>query len=347
MTTHPSSSSFFNNDLILEDRSITVIFSKDLKPGVLGKLFSRGLKAIILKDPRISKIWEGFLGLQNSSSEDSHDYRMPWQENLFTIALNHVPQNDDLGDMFRFTPGSIGHVARKMKIFPASGQDLMQAIPNYFLQNGKRVCYPDHLLRIAWELMSEVFRSTLPINNSQHPYTVKVEILKYPRPNELELIFPLLSDSSGKWTRIGQKIDAYKGLANGALNKKILRDVFAFSLLIPRMNSLFCGLNTLLSKGHKEPSEEGRITIGGEHVDGSKFLTGLASERDILITQIHNGECWVDLPLTSDSLAIFPSQKITKEFGFAPTVHRILMEKVTPNGGGTKRNITLSLSIVD
>lgn len=347
MTTHPSSSSLFNNDLIPEDRSIAVIFSQDLKPGALGKLFNRGLKAIILKDPRISQIWEGFLGLQNSSSEESHCYRMPWQENLFNIALNHVPQNDDLGDMFRFTPGSIGHVARKMKIFPAAGQGLMQAIPNYFLQNGKRVCYPDHLLRIAWELMSEVFRSTLPINNFQQPYTVKIEILKYPRPNELELIFPLLSDSSGKWTRIGQKIDAYKGMANGALNRKILRDVFAFSLLIPRMNSLFCGLNTLLSKGHKEPLEKGRLTIGVEHVDGSKFLTGLASERDILTTQIHNGEGWVDLPLTSDSLAIFPSQKITKEFGFAPTLHRILMEKKAPNGGGTKRNITLSLSIVD
>ncbi|MCA9422069.1 MAG: hypothetical protein KC592_13690 [Nitrospira sp.] len=271
---------------------------------------------------------------------------MSWQENLFNLALNHVPQNIDLGDMFRFTPGSIGHIARKMNVFPVPGQNLMQAIPGSFFQNGKRISYPDHLLRIAWELMSEIFRSTIPINRSPPSCKVKIEILKYPRPNELELIFSLLSDSSGKWTRIGQKVDAFKGMAKGVLNRKILRDLFGLSLLMPGMNGLLCRLNALLDKGPIDPSEKGRLTIGAGHVDGSKLLTGLASERDILTTQIYTGERWVDLPLTSDSLAIFPSQKITKEFGFAPTVHRILMEKETPSGGGTKRNVTLSLSIV-
>jgi len=349
MSTHTSSlleTKFTEKDFIQEPEGIVVISPQDLKPGLLGKLFHSGIKVVILKDPRIAKIWEGFLGSPNSNFENSLPIRMPWQENLYSMACNHAPNDVSLGDMLRFTPGIIGHIARKMKIFPVSDGNVMQAIPEYFLQRNEKLFYSDQLLQLVWELMSDVFKSTAP-DISPAPYAVNIDILKYPNAVELEMVCALLADASGKWTQIGYKIDTYKGIAKGVFDKKIIRDLFGLSLLVPGMNILLRKLNTILNRNAKRSGANGMLTIGAEHVDSSKLLTGLVSDRDILKTQIYTGKCWVDLSLTPNTMAIFPSMRITKDSGFAPTWHRILLEKKAPGSGKSKQNVTLSLSITD
>lgn len=347
MSTH-ASSLLLENDSIRMPKGLVVIFPQDLTPGVLGDLFNKGVKAVILKDPRISEIWEGFLGPQNGDLGNfSHLNSMPWQENLFTIARNHVPNDIRRGDMLRFTPGIIGHIARKIVIRPASDGTSLQATPDYFFHDFRKISYANPLLRIVWELMSSVLMGVLPRNRDLSSYSIAIDLLKYPDQDELKSVFALLSDSSGKWTKIGQKVDTYKGLAKGVFNKKIIRDVFGLSLLVPGMNSLLRRLNATMSQSTHESVADGPLTIGAEHIDGSKMFTCLASDRDILKTQVYTQEGWVDLPLATDSLAIFPSQHSIKKFGFTPTLHRILLEKATPDYRETKQNVTLSLSIVD
>lgn len=352
MPIHASPPPSLEKKIMQMPEGIAVIYPEELKPGVVGDLFNKGIKAVIVKDPRILKIWDGLLGCQDTAGEIknfSSTHRMPWQENLFSIARNHVSNDEYLGDMIRFSPGHYGHIARKMKIFPVADGSSIQAIPGFFFQGGRQFSYPDSLLESIWELMSQLFKGTLPNNSFPPPYAVKIDLLKYPDPIALNKTFSLLSDScvSGGWSRIGQKIDAHRGMAKGVFKRRFLRHLFGLGLLVPGINLLLRKLNNILSKQTDDPIFNDWLMIGEEHVDGTKFLTGLASERDILKTQVYIGESWVDLPLTPDSLTIFPSHKITKKFGFSPTRHRILMKRTPLIVGEPKQNVTISLGIVD
>ena len=81
-------------------------------------------------------------------------------------------------------------------------------------------------------------------------------------------------------------------------------------------------------------------------MDGSKALTALASDRDVLRTEVYDGKEWLELPLTNDSLAILPSRKLDRGLGVPPTWHRVLIDE-RRESDRPRPNVTLAFGVVD
>lgn len=323
----------------------------DLDPGKVGELLRNGAKSVILMDdPRVGCIWKGFLGCQDAEGAIADKSSLPWDTSLLNVTRNHVPGNMRLGDMIRFVPGGYAHIARKMIVFPSDDGERMQSVPQCFWDGDCQVRFSQQTLRTAWDLMSDVLRSTLPADFQWPRYAVKVELLKYPNSSdELENMFGLLADAAGGWTRLGHVLDCNKSMCNNVLGTRLnrLNDCVAWGSLIPGLRSLIrLAVNSLAKRNGNAVPENTRL-VGGPHVDGSKVINGLASERDTLKTEVYDGKHWWELPLTNDTLAIFPSQKIYKQLGIAPTTHRILMDRESRSHVDGKPNITLNIGIVD
>ncbi len=326
--------------------SVAIISSGELSPGVIAGLFSNGVKVVILKDDRIPDLWneicERELDTQKSNAE-SHILN----ESIFTIGQHHCQNNLNLGDMLRFTPGAIAHFGRKVKIFHSAESSRIEKFPrSYYKENGTFL-YPEDVLGKVWQIMEEIGNGVFPAKNTLSNYAVNIEIVRYPKSvKELTDIFSLLENSSGKWSRLGHRLDAQKSKAKGIFNHVVLRDCFALGSLIPGVRTLLQYIDENFCKGPKDSVPKNMVVIGADHTDGAKLLTCLAAKRDNIVTQIFSGKEWIDLPLDSKSLAIFPGQQILKVDKFTPTRHRILM-KESPSLGGDKSNISLMFSIVD
>ena len=153
--------------------------------------------------------------------------------------------------------------------------------------------------------------------------------------------------SAGFWSQLGHRIDANKKDAVGVFDKKGLRDVFAMASLIPGLKRLMMTLNERMSAARGNSLPKDHYVIGGAHVDSNKYLTALSGRRDNLETQILWAGNWISLPVTGDTLAIFPSAKISSLTKTSATRHRVLLWEPKDNEDIAGQNITLSLSIVD
>jgi len=331
------------------DREPLIKVSRDdLKPGRLAQLFQGGAKAVILTgDQRIAQLWEGLCGANPGNATRAREERLPWESSILDTAWNHRSGATELGDMLRFVPGALGHIARKMIIFQESDCQELQVIPDSFWNGNERISLSPDLLRTAWDLMSYIFRSAWLDGPEPLPYAVAIERLKYPSSAaELDKLCHLLADAGGQWTHIGQRVDAYKAMATGPFDTKIIRDLFALSSLIPGVHQLLHRVNKFLRYFSRRDVPRAMRMIGDPHVDGSKIFTALTSDRDVLVTEMYDGRAWLELPLSPNTLTIFPSQQSTP-LGMIPTVHRILMKEQDHNSVSSSPNITLSLAIVD
>ena len=333
---------------------IVEISGRDLELGYVGELFRRGTKAVILGDDlRVSKIWKGVLQPQNAEdvAEDVNGFchNKPWNSSIFEIARNHQSNNLFLGDMLRFTPGVYAHFARKIKVFPAPEACRMDTNPKYFVNGREAALYSQEMLQTTWELMSDVLGSSLPRKYTEfNQWAASIEVLKYPESvNEMNKMLSLFKDASGGWTRLGQRVDSFKGTTAKVFRKKWLHDAFALSCLLPGLGKLSRGLNAILKNYGSDKIPDRTKIVGNDHVDGSRILTCLAGDRSVIRTQIYSGNGWLELPLSKDTLAIFPAEKFCKYFSVPGTRHRILMEEETNLHRYSKSNITLVLGIVD
>src|SRR5262245_43867210 len=200
----------------------------------------------------------------------------------------------------------------------------------------------------SWHLMAEIFRSALPKGANTVAYAVEVDVLIYPtRHTEIQQFHTLLADSGGFWSQLGHRIDANKANAAGIFDTKVIRDLFAVASLIPGIKNFAQMLNNrMLVSSEKYVPEDYQI-IGNSHVDGSKYMNGLVGSRDNVHTQIFCEKRWISLPVTTDTLAVFPGHKMRSCGDMFATRHRVLLRNPTANETTVKRNITLSLSIVD
>ncbi len=321
--------------------AIVQCLQDELTPGRLGKRFHDGAKAVLLEDPRASDIWHGLLNPKAPATSATGRGLFPSDSGLLEMAQNHLTGNLDAGDMLRFIPGGIGHIARKITLFPALDGSI-ETIPAHIAH----VEMPQELLNTVWELMTDVLHSTFPAQSPLPPYVVTIEMLKYPLSfDEVEQIAELLSDASGVWTRLAMKMDVWKVQATGPFAIRYLREIFALASLIPGLHKLLYTVNSWMTPFTHQHVPEGTRIIGDPHYDVSKIVTALLSERETLTTEIHTGKQWIELPLDSERLAIFPSQQIDPHFGILPTLHRILVQNHTPIEPPTKPNLTLCLTV--
>jgi hypothetical protein len=314
---------------------------KEFVPGRIGEYFRGGAKAVLLDDPRAANIWQSLFSPLSRAVSSGDGSLFSGDENLFQIAQNHRAGDIDVGDMLRFIPGGIGHIARKVVLVPKEDGPI-ETLPSHF----SNVSIPQELVGIVWELMTDILHSTFPAHSTLPPYVVTIEYLKYPFSfDEVEKIAALLSDTCGAWTRIGMRMDTWKMEAVGLFDIRYLRDCTAFASLVPGLREVLRKFNKwMMPFSHKYVQGDTRI-IGSPHCDGSKILTAMLSERETLTTEIYTGQQWLTLPLTSDRLTIIPSLKINPHLGILPTLHRILVQKHPPIDQPAKRNITLSLTV--
>ncbi len=207
-----------------DSEAIVQLTKEELQPGILGKLYHEGTKAVhLLNDDRIEQIWMELV------VAPKHDFGKPfWQNGIVDFARNHAAQQMDVGDMWRFLAGNYGHIARKILLYPASDNQTIKTIPEYFWSGDRCEALPQEVLKTVWELATDVFTAALPAEAPYANHAVVLELLKYPDClPDLERVFDLLADASGGWARLGQRLDAYKAMTEGPLDKRILRDLFA------------------------------------------------------------------------------------------------------------------------
>ena len=326
---------------------IPTIMPRGIERRELSRLFHKERAVILSEDDRIRRLLESvleWLGLTDVSGTNNHS---AFDSDLVGLARNHHDGNTSAGDMLRFVPSSIGHVARKFLVYPSAVDQSLQAFHDSFCLRDRRVPVPYDILHWSWNLMSEVLVSALPKHASTLAYAVEVDVLVYPTSQtDLNRLHTLLADSGGFWSQLGHRLDANKANAVGMFDKKVIRDLFAVASLIPGIGGFLRMLNERMMAASDSVPKDYHV-IGGPHVDNTKYLTGLVGCRDSMLTQILCAKHWVPLPVTSDSLAIFPSLKIASVSDISPTRHRVLLWDPPENGRSAKRNITLSLSIVD
>lgn len=321
------------------DQAIVHCSADTPSAGHLGKLFQGGAKAILLDDHRAAWIWKRMIESPSPSSSLASEILSPKADFLFRIARNHIDRNLSAGDMLRFTPGGIGHIARKI-LFRRKENGAYETLPSHF--SGDTV--PQDLLDTGWDLMSDILRSTFPAHRPPPAYKVSLEVLKYPDSyEEIESIESLLRDSSGKWARLGLAVDTWKAQAAGLFDVKFIRDCTAFASLAPGLGKILGTMNGWMVPMSHKSVPNGFSIVGAPHCDGGKILTALLSERGTLSTELHTGQQWQTLPMSSRTLAILPSKQMDPQLGIPPTLHRILI-KDRLNGVPAKPNITLSLT---
>ena len=339
--------------------ALAYIKPTDLQSGLIGDLFREGASAVILQhDDRIKDIWHAYAQLTHEPVYSKKTTSSCWDEQLINVARNHHSGDLTAGDMLRFIPGHMGHIARKMKIypeinhFPNTHNRRLCVEPKAFWHGTYEHSLADEILTTSWQLMSEVLNSVIPTANLSQPYAVALERIKYPIHGDLDKMFSLLSDAAGGWTSLGQKIDTHKTLAAGPFAYHRVKDLFALGMLVPGIKNILSLSNEWFKRNHSEQATETQRIVHAPHIDSTKYVTALASDRDVLTTQVwHDGE-WIDLPLSIDSIAIFPSRKLSKLLSIKPTYHRVLMKqpvtkKATTDNVATRSNVTLSLGIID
>lgn len=322
------------------DRAIVHCSNSEVVSGRLGELFQQGAKALLLDDHRAALIWKWMMDPQTPTGALGSGLLCGREDFLFRIASNHIPGNLNVGDMLRFIPGGIGHVARKI-VFVREENGGFKTTPRVFSEG----TIPLELLDTAWSIMTDLLRSTFPAQIPLPKYKVSLELLKYPHSfEEIERISSLLGDSSGRWTRIGMAMDAWKGQAAGLFNVKFFRDCTAIASVIPGINRILRAINDRMVPYSHKSVPDGISLVGAPHCDGSKILTVLLGDRDTLTTEVYTGQQWKTLPVTANRLAILPSEQMDSRLGIVPTLHRILIQDRLHAKQPVKHNITACIT---
>lgn len=330
-------------------KAIQELTCNDLTPGKLGELFRRGAKAILLvDDSRAGWLWQELVGREGGAASNVGNTLKPWDSGVRDMARNHRLGDVTAGDMLRFIPGLYAHIARKIVIFPEADGKELRTVPEYFWVDNQQMMFSKAIFHTAYELISDIVTSIFPASYDSplHSTTyIAIELLKYlDTPEDMEQMSALLADTASRWTLMGYRLDTYKAMAVGAFDTRFIRDLFAFASLVPGVRHWLHMINRLVKSYEFKNVPEMFEIIGKAHLDSGKIFTALVSDREDLKTEIYDGSRWLELPLTPRSLAIFPSQAISKKLGIAPTVHRVLQKTAKRRCGIRKPNVTLILA---
>jgi len=321
---------------------------REVERGDLSGLFQKGQAVLLNEDERVSRLFRSVLDSFGFNTGNARIQHSLFEMNLLDLARNHREGNMQAGDMLRFVPSSFGHFARKFVVCRSAVDQSLRAFPNAFYLQDRRVSVPHDIIEGSWNLMSEIFRSALPKGANTPTYAVEVDVLIYPtRHTGIQQLHTLLADSGGFWSQLGHRIDANKAAAAGIFDTKIIRDIFAVTSLIPGIKDLAKMLNERMFPSSEKSVPEDYQMIGNPHVDGMKYVNALVGSRDNVHTQIFCEKRWISLPVTTDTLAVFPGHKMRSCGDMFATRHRVLLRNPTANETTVKRNFTLSLSIVD
>jgi hypothetical protein len=334
----------------MDTNVIARVSPEEVKAGELSRLFGKGSRAAILhNDDRIGtlcKLIFAWIGLDDPNAEAAE---ARFGKNLLDLARNHIAGNQIAGDLLRFEPGRIVHIARKFVIYRSAVDRSLRSFPSTFRLGDQVAPVPAAIMDLASTLMLEIFASSLSRSYDPVDYATQVEILRYPvRWSDVDAIGNLLADSCGRWSRWGNWIDSHRNNAYGAFDTALIRDIYGIACLLPKtISGLITGLNKRMASVSVESIPKSCFLLGRAHVDTGKYITALSGSRDNLVTEILDTDSWATLPVASDTLAIFPSPELTRHTEIRATSHRVLLYDASGNKNGAAQNISVSLSVID
>src|SRR6185437_10541160 len=100
---------------------ISSISRRELRAAELSRLFVGGAGAVMLRgDGRVQRLTDAILEWLEVAERHGPNWQDPFGKNLVNLARNHVTGNMLLGDILRFEPGRIVHIARKFIVYERS-----------------------------------------------------------------------------------------------------------------------------------------------------------------------------------------------------------------------------------
>jgi hypothetical protein len=320
-----------------------------LAPGRLNRMFKSGNKAVVLDDEEeISRILDSALEWLNRATRLAQDSVVPLFSGLVSLAENHIPGKTGAGDMLRFIPGGIGHMARRFVVYQESPEDSPVCFPEEFWNDGRLAPPPPGLVEDIWTLMTRTLASSLSRPVVAGTFGIEVALLVYPpRMTDTENLHALFADSAGRWGRLGFLLDRRGNEAGGLFRRRYLHTLYVLSCLVPGLGSVLQRINRRWANERNDGLSPHTSIIGAPHVDSTKYITALTGSRHNLRTEVMEDDGWAEIPVAKGQLSVFPSGKMARVDSIPPTLHRVLI--CEPPGVRTSNapNVSLSLAIVD
>lgn len=294
---------------------------QDLVPGSLARLFNAGCLAVVVRCPDlVAALWRDLL--------ENPEERMPWESPLVDIARNYHGDRDitkSLGDLFYFQPGRHGYIARKMALTCTDGERGVAVQPPSFVQGRQQYSPTQPVLDRCWSTGQRLMAALVPEGKPPVPFKVVVQRLKYQeRFSDFGQLQALARNSLGRWGRAGCALDKERERAAGMLSPRGISDLYGLLAHVPAVGRLMQWVNTMLQRHDRSRSIGAeQHLIEAAHYD-NRFFTALCGRRDRIVTQIFDGDAWVDLPIGLTEFAVFPGTLSAKSYGVPPVLHRVV-----------------------
>ncbi|WP_395332089.1 hypothetical protein WBP06_04035 [Novosphingobium sp. BL-8H] len=323
--------------------AIVELALEQLEAGTLANAFCGGaVAALIKRNSIVGQLWNRLL-------RDTPE-RMPWETPLSTMAENHHGTGsitESIGDVIYFQTNFHGHIARKFEIIRHG--DRLSTRPDGFTQDGRILSPAADLVADCWLLSSRILIAmTMPAVRPPD-YRVAVQRIKYLHDAAaLDATTAMFRNSLGRWGKLGFAMDVARASAAGPFSTKVIADLFGVVGAMPLISAPLRGINSRLAKrGTVNGLEEGQQLIEMPHYD-SRYFSAICGSRETIRTQVHAAGEWIDLPISPDTMAIFPGRLAKRQFGIPATLHRVIQCEALaadrlPSEAARSHNTTLLL----
>ncbi len=313
----------------------------NLAAGTIQSYFDSGNAVVCLhNDQRINQILDFFLRKRG-------DALRFWEQNIFSIAENHVPGNVTFGDTLRFERVRFGHLCRKFCFYKDPITEQFVLYPSTYFRTGQLAFLDNNILELIWSLADDILRSAFQDKHYIEDYAVKIELLKYADSAEsLERVFSLVDDSGSRWSHVGKTLDYAVADACGLFDTRYVRHLYALLTLLPFVGKLFLSVNDFFrnSAYYRVPNDQ--LLVGSPHTDKSRFITMLTGDRQSMTTEFFADGQWCKVPVERGLLSIFPNEPYAQLTGAQATIHRYMVERQSRDSTHISPNVTLSIGLI-
>jgi len=304
--------------------SVRDIGLEELSCGTLAAIFSAGAAAVVVHcGEEMRRLWAVLM--------ENADERLPWEASLFDLVRNYHGCEDittTLGDMFYIQPGAHGYYARKFEILRHGQNGTPCVMPPVFWQPTGAYRMPEATISECCMLADRIAAAFVPDGLIGAPYRVAVQRLKYhASAADYRQLAGITANALGRWGRLGFRVDAHRQMLARPLKARGLSDALGWMMAMPPLCRLAAGLNGMVASHDRQRNiAEGDWLIEGPHYD-ERFFTALSGDRSNVRSEVFWNGTWLPLPISRETITVFPGNLAEQAFGLRATCHRVVLEQ--------------------